>query len=210
MSLKRVGFTLALAVTACGGIVSRSDSVRGSAPEPAEPGSPGVSVSSSFSTSAGWGSGTASTGSGPGFYCAAACSGSFVGSGSVASAQSYSQNANQALADDAGTFPWITCYGTVDGSSCLISDINGGSTLGNGVHSVDCSAATGICACTVMSTGLPTSNSGNPATVATFPFTQGTCPTGSTTQPYPSSTLGSVAASACSASAAPLFARCGW
>jgi hypothetical protein len=157
----------------------------------------GATASGSIGTTRSAGSGEAS-------------SGSFTRSGSAASAQAYSQNANQALADDAGTFPWITCYGTVDGSSCIISDINGGSTLGDGVHSVDCSAATGICACTVMPTGLRAGNSGDPAAVATFPFTQGACPTGSTTPQYPSSTLGSVAASACWASAGPLFARCGW
>ena len=81
---------------------------------------------------------TSSAGSGQ------ASSGSFIGSGSAASAQSYSQDGIQPLVDDAGFFPQITCYGTIDGSSCLISDINGGgSTLAPpGTRSVECSAAT--------------------------------------------------------------------
>jgi hypothetical protein len=218
MNSGRVWVTLGLAVGACGGEVSKGDST-GSSVHVA------TGLETTTATSEGTAGGSAAASTGPfgggstpsvassttanGWAMAASSSPhgetsstAFVGSGSASTAQSYSQNANAPLADDAGHFPWITCYGQVDGSSCLISDINGGSSIKDGVHSVDCSATTGMCSCLLS----PQSPWAGGRTLASFPFTSGTCPVGSTT----SSTLGSVDPSACASRAAPLFARCGW
>ncbi len=200
-SFGRAWVTLGLAVAACGGAVSKSESTGG--PERAPT---GLETTGQTSKATVEGSGASSTGSDRATAASSSSQGetssTAIGSGSASTGQSYSQNANAPLADDAGDFPWITCYGQVDGSSCLISDINGGSSLGGGVHSVDCSAGSGLCSCLLS----PQSSWTQGTTIATFPFTRGTCPAGSAT----SGVLGSVDASACASRAAALFARCGW
>lgn len=212
MSLKRVGVTLVLAVAACGGQVSRGDSVVSSVPVGADPPTEtGTTTNAAPNATTNAAASPTTSAPVPGTSVAVSTvwvtrsTTAFYASGSASSGVSYSQNANAPLDDDAGSFPWITCYGRVDGTMCQVSDINGGSSLGNGVHSVDCSTDAGTCHCLLSNGNWP-----NGTTTGTFPFSPGACPTGSSASPYPNSGLGSVQGSACASSAAVLFARCGW
>jgi hypothetical protein len=117
--------------------------------------------------------------------------------------QQYSQNAPLPSGDPASAE--VTCYGAIDGSSCLVSDIN--FTSAGVIRSVECSGADGVCYCffTTKSDPWPVMNP-NAVAAGSFPFVAGACPTGVGGM----GTLGAISADVCSTDGVTLFARCHW
>jgi hypothetical protein len=120
----------------------------------------------------------------------------------VSISQQYSQNAALPAGDPGASY--VTCYGAIDGSSCLVSDIN--FAQGELVRSVECSGADGVCYCLSTPKGDPWPVM-NPTAVATasFPFSAGACPTG-----VAGSNIGAIPIDSCSSDGATLFALCHW